>query len=487
MRYWKLAGVLLCAVLLGSALPGRAQNMSQLMGWQKLTGATTNYSGATDGIMNDRQNSYLWSAAFHGDYLYAGTARNVVGAVLTEYKPKTWPPDVPIPTDMRARIYRMKVSTGVWEQFYLANTLPVPGMPFAIGPDAGYRMMKEYTAPGGKPVLYVGGMGVVTPARLLAIDAQNNAPVPIFSAAGTSIRAIAEYNNQLFWASDVKGVPAIWYNSDPLKAYQQNAAVVYDKIAVPGDWFPKGAEILDMVSFNGSLYVFFFDHDWDNGGFWCAKLKKSGTAWKWTLIVGDMTKGAQYPKGMGRTENGGATPIVFNNQMYVGTISNTMWRFLNGSPPDFHNLPATGTQIFRFNAADNWERVMPLPAATTMGMEAQANGFFNPLNLYLWRFTVANGKLYAGTFDARVALESFGMDLSSLNLWNPDGFDLYSTMDGKMWTPESVDGFGDKWNYGARTLLTDPKNGDLYLGTANPFYGCQLWRKKAGGLLNLNR
>jgi len=483
MRNLALACLLLSVVLLSGALPGLAQLPTitpQMLGWQKITGQTANYSGATDGVMNDRQNSYLWSMAFHGDYLYAGTARNVVGLVLTQYKPSSWPPDVPVPTDERARIYRMKLSTGVWEPFYLANPLPpIPGIPFTVGPDAGYRMMKEYTAPFSKPVLYVGGMGLFTPARLLAIDAQNNAPVPIFSAPGFSVRGIAEYNSQLFWASEVKGYPTIWCDTNPLKSFQQNPKVVFEQINVPSDWFPKGAEVLDMVSYNGFLYVFFFDHDWDNGGFWCAKLKKVRGVWTWKLIVGDQSKGALYPKGMGRLENGGATPIIFNDKMYVGTISTTMWRFLNGSPPDFNNIPPTGTQIFRFDKSDTWERVMPLPVATTLGTEDVLNGFANPLNLYLWRFTVANGRLYAGTFDARVALEGFGMDLSSLNLWNPDGFDLYSTKDGTTWIPESVNGFGDKWNYGARTLLTNPANGDLYLGTANPFYGCQVWRKKA--------
>ncbi len=30
-----------------------------------------------------------------------------------------------------------------------------------------------------------------------------------------------------------------------------------------------------------------------------------------------------------------------------------------------------------------------------------------------------------------------------------------------------------------RAFATDPATGDLYLGTANPFYGCQVWRKRA--------
>ena len=56
------------------------------------------------------------------------------------------------------------------------------------------------------------------------------------------------------------------------------------------------------------------------------------------------------------------------------------------------------------------------------------------------------------------------------------GFEMYKTADGENYTPVTIDGFGDKYNYGGRTLLATD-NG-LYIGTANPFYGTQLWLLK---------
>ena len=56
------------------------------------------------------------------------------------------------------------------------------------------------------------------------------------------------------------------------------------------------------------------------------------------------------------------------------------------------------------------------------------------------------------------------------------GFELYKTADGENYEPVTIDGFGDKYNYGARTLLSTD-NG-LYIGTANPFYGTQLFMLK---------
>lgn len=54
------------------------------------------------------------------------------------------------------------------------------------------------------------------------------------------------------------------------------------------------------------------------------------------------------------------------------------------------------------------------------------------------------------------------------------GFELYSTKDGINYDPVTLNGFNDKYNYGVRTLVPTEKG--LFLGTANPFYGAQLWK-----------
>ena len=58
---------------------------------------------------------------------------------------------------------------------------------------------------------------------------------------------------------------------------------------------------------------------------------------------------------------------------------------------------------------------------------------------------------------------------------SPFGFSLYSSSDGIHFDPVFLDGFNNRYNYGGRILFVDSQN-DLYIGTANPFYGCQLWR-----------
>ncbi len=52
------------------------------------------------------------------------------------------------------------------------------------------------------------------------------------------------------------------------------------------------------------------------------------------------------------------------------------------------------------------------------------------------------------------------------------GADLWKTEDGIFWDPVTLNGFDNPDNYGFRTMI----EGSLYVGTANPFQGCEVWR-----------
>jgi len=53
------------------------------------------------------------------------------------------------------------------------------------------------------------------------------------------------------------------------------------------------------------------------------------------------------------------------------------------------------------------------------------------------------------------------------------GFDIFKSEDGDNWTVVTDNGFGDKFNYGALRFLTLEEG--MYITTANPFYGGQLY------------
>ena len=57
---------------------------------------------------------------------------------------------------------------------------------------------------------------------------------------------------------------------------------------------------------------------------------------------------------------------------------------------------------------------------------------------------------------------------------NPAGFDLFASDNGTDFKPITVDGFGDPNNYGGRVLV--PSEHGLFITTANPFQGGQVWR-----------
>lgn len=180
------------------------------------------------------------------------------------------------------------------------------------------------------------------------------------------------------------------------------------------------------------------------------------------------------------------------------------------------------------------------PEGSLSGLKS---GFGKNENQYIWRMQEYDGKLYIGTFDTSSLLQVFGqfvngdlitqspsewksqidylktlmavvydanfgdgvtldaLDdairfsfnfvvkniapsnmLSALKLLNylrkaDRGFDLYVTEDGVNFETVTTDGFGDPYNHGLRVFATTDQG--LCIGTANPFYGTQIWIQRA--------
>lgn len=207
-------------------------------------------------------------------------------------------------------------------------------------------------------------------------------------------------------------------------------------------------------------------------------------------------------------------------------------RFLNANLDQSVNL-------YRMDKNENMELVVGnstkmFPNGSLSGLKS---GFGRNENQYIWRMEVYDGKLYVGTHDASSLLECFGQFVNGNLLkrtpsewkdqWsylkalmkaletvdpngNPDalaqtikfsynfvfknitvrniasaikllnylrtakrGFDLYVTEDGVNFETVTIDGFGDPYNHGLRVFATTDQG--LCLGTANPFYGTQIW------------
>ena len=173
------------------------------------------------------------------------------------------------------------------------------------------------------------------------------------------------------------------------------------------------------------------------------------------------------------------------------------------------------------------------------------SGFGRKENQYIWRMQEYDGKLYIGTFDTSSLLETLGQfvngdllaqdwpqwksqweylktlmkvlgEVDADGTGNPDtlaqtikfcnnfvfknisvkniasaiklltylrkaerGFDLYVTEDGVNFETITTNGFGDPYNHGLRVFAVTDEG--LCIGTANPFYGTQVWIQRKEG------
>ena len=209
-------------------------------------------------------------------------------------------------------------------------------------------------------------------------------------------------------------------------------------------------------------------------------------------------------------------------------------RFLNANLDQSVNLYRMDKNEDMELVVGNSTKMFPNSSLSGLG-----SGFGRNENQYIWRMEVYDGKLYVGTHDASSLLECLGQFVNGNLLkrtpsewkdqWNylkalmkalatvdpngtgnPDtlaqtikfsynfvfknitvrnmasaikllnylrtakrGFDLYVTEDGVNFETITIDGFGDPYNHGLRVFATTDQG--LCLGTANPFFGTQIW------------
>lgn len=157
--------------------------------------------------------------------------------------------------------------------------------------------------------------------------------------------------------------------------------------------------------------------------------------------------------------------VVFDNRLYVGG---------NGITVASAGIGAAA-ELIRINPDDSWDVVVGYPRITpdgyTFPISGLMAGFGNVFNGHMWRMTVHEGILYVSTLDTSTRFRN-----------DPElgpfaqrfmGFDLYTSSDGVHFSPITTDGFGDPFNLGAGALASTPHG--LFLGTANYYYGLQVW------------
>lgn len=434
-----------------------------------------NFTLAAPQGFGDRQNSWPWSMIWWQGKLYIGTNRSQLcfqaASNAYAFPWMSYPPDDPDvecaaePEDLelQAEIWRWTPETDTWERVYQSlNDIEIPDHPGKyVARDVGYRYMAVFNEVDGTEALYVSGVsarsyikGIPPPRILRSTDGVTFEPIP--QDPGTflgdldtldgidmnSFRALTVYKGRLYAT-----VGRIYGNGVVLEA--ENPAGGNDNFRQIS---PPGMTVFEMVPYNGFLYVGTTDLE---NGYSVLKTDASGEI-PYSFIPIVTNGGFRQPRPSGSV----LSMFVFKDRLYVGT-----------------DRPA---ELIRINPDDSWDLIVGTPRDTPDGrkepLSGMGDGFDFWLNGHMWRMGEYDGWLYVGTWD--MSTLSHAIPWLEPILGPHMGFDMYATWDGEHFTMVTRDGFGDIFNYGVRTLQDTPYG--LFLGTANPYYGLQIWRGVPG-------
>jgi hypothetical protein len=437
-------------------------------------------------LNNARQNNYAWSMSELGDYIYVGTGRNILLNVIKSIEPKTQIPVLikPDPVDNLAEIWRYKKDeTLLWERVYKA-----PDTSYI----SGFRFMIEDRPFGGSPCIYAASFG----RRVQILKTTNGVNwfiLPDTVLQGTSSRSMVIQKGKVYVATideaNPSSIPLLYSSVDP-EFYPWEPVIDYSAPGFDSDKNPVGS-ISNMEIFNNRIYIATSNSDgvqvWRTNG---AEPKLND----WTLIV---------DKGFGNPANKYSLSIgVFKDYLYVSGTKQLPLAWL---------IPM-GCDIIRIDKYDNWQLIVggnPLIPLTPSewnerrGLSGLGSGFNNPFNVYAWQIQEYQGRLLISTFDdssnmevilntllsnrhaldqligaitTNILIEIYKSVVEILRaIKYPIGFDLYISEDGVHFSSVFLNGLHNPNNYGGRILFVDSCN-KLYVGTANPFQGCEVWR-----------
>jgi hypothetical protein len=440
----------------------------------------------------DPLNSYAHSMAWFKGYLYVGTMRASLH-LLHARVPIAMDP-WPIRTvkdiyelDLRAQIWRWSPVFRHWQQIYVA--------PFVKGRsgnivarELSYRGMAVSKGSNGMDdAMYVAtwstskGQG---PLILRSADGEHFTPMTtpgLGDPTVSAFRSLASFGDRLFAAPS--GRTGGKTNTPDI------AAIYVASKASNGPWYVAcqpgfgdagNLTMFEMEVFNGFLYVGTLN---PQSGFQIWKSACHGQPpYQWTMFLAN---GA----ARGPLNETTVSMCVFNGALYVGT------GIQNGGYDRAHKIGPAAAELIRIHPNDSWDLIVGERRWTSNGWKIPLSGlepgFNNFFNGYFWRLAEHQGVLYLGTFDWSVllpylkpvdqggAVARFAQTTGIDNIVGFEGgFDLFSSQDGVRWAPVTTNGFGNPYNFGARTMVSTPHG--LFVGTANPF-GPEIGARTATG------
>lgn len=436
---------------------------------------------------NARQNSYAWSIAEMGGYIYVGTDRNQVyaaikGGIAGE---NFVPPEAITPekVDMNGEIWRYKKDgKKCWERVYKAPPeLEITGIRYLI----------LYTTPSGGTALYAGCNSNLDKMFILkSTDGCDWMVLDTGITSGNSTRTMVTHGGVLYM-----GVVNDRYPSDNTYLYAscdpQDEGWQQIIMGCGPSRNPRGM-LYVMRSYNDHLYIGTARPEglevWRTKGFY-----PTPDGWKLILNRGGGDALNEIPMSMG----------IFKGALYVGSgIGGVMVSV----EPQRRYVPMKGFDLFRVKPDDKWELIAGgypvVPTSPWTGkrgkpLSGYSSGFGNMFNVYCWQLQEYKGALYLGTLDWSVMLPLFlysmlnnqreslkydpALYVKTLfnqpmfkNIQRGYGFGLWKSCDGAKWIPAALNNFRNPNNYGCRNLFVS-RDKKMYIGTANPVQGCEVW------------
>ncbi|MEZ4767678.1 MAG: hypothetical protein R2844_04555 [Caldilineales bacterium] len=420
----------------------------------------------------DRQNSWPWSMQWWNGYLYVGTNRAWHCAETASFHnlfpgSVTYPPDDPDmecpedPEDIpaQAEIWRWSPGTNAWQRVYQSPNDVLLASGKYTSRDIGFRGMTVYTETNGTEALYVTGVAAkfinfegardLPPPRILrTTDGLNWEAVPQTPGTGLGDFPWASLRNPFVDKGRLYAIGGFAQGSGVLLESSDPAAGD-DSYGVVSAW---GMLASAGAPFNNQLYV----STQSLSGYKIYRTDNSGSApYSYTQVINN----GGY---LSRPNNEVLSMMEYNGRLYAG-----------GNGVVFRGTPA---ELIRINPDDTWDVVVGDPRDTPDGwkypLSGFTSGFGNDYNGHMWRLESYEDNLFVGTFDSSTVykddpvLEPILRDLMGFDLWrSPDGTEFYSI---------TTQGFGDKFNFGVRSMEATPAG--LFVGAANYYYGLQIWR-----------
>jgi hypothetical protein len=434
----------------------------------------------------DGWNAYAHSMAWFEGRLYVGTTRAPMAAIKVHSPApdmKPWPvdcPPVPDMVDRRAEIWCYEPEADRWERVFKAAYVPSR----RGGQTArflSFRGMTVFQAPGDdKPCLYVStwspALTFESPDILRSEDGRTFEPVtrPPWDASVRTFRTLQVYQGRVHTSPTGSNRGGVIDNSvgseTTIYACDDLRSGRWEPVCEEGFGDRRNVTVFEMCEFAGRLYAGTVN-PFTGFELWRTEDPPHAPPYRWKRVL---SGGA----GRGPLNEIAGSLTVFNGALYVGT------GIANGGYHRAFRLGPAPAELLRVWPDDSWELVMGQPRRTPQGLRnplsGYSGGFDNFLNGYIWRMTVHDGWLYAGTFSWAMLLPYIRSNAAPVDVlamferWGQEtlvrrygGCELWRSPDGIRWQAVTRSGFGNKYNWGVRTLQSTPHG--LFVGTANPF------------------